>query len=170
MWVYDTATLRLLAVNEAAVAEYGYSREEFLAKTIAELRPAADVARLEAVIPHLGPSFASSGGWRHKRKDGSVFDVEVTSHALDFAGRAARLVLATDVTARKRAEAEREHSLSLVRAALESTADGLLVVDREGRISAWNGKFLEIWRIPPEMASLRDDGRLIAHAVRQLRR
>jgi len=170
MWVYDTATLRLLAVNEAAVAEYGYSREEFLAKTIAELRPAADVARLEAVIPHLGPSFASTGGWRHRRKDGSVFDVEVTSHALDFAGRAARLVLATDVTARKRAEAEREHSLSLVRAALESTADGLLVVDREGRISAWNGKFLEMWRIPPEMASLRDDGRLIAHAVRQLRR
>ena len=170
MWVYDAQSLRLLAVNEAAVAQYGYSREEFLDMTIRDLRPAAEVARLDELVPVLGPGFTSSGGWRHRRKDGTLIDVEVTSHALDFAGRSARLVLATDVTDRKRAEADRERSLSLVRAALESTADGLLVVDREGRITAWNGKFLEMWRIPPALAAARDDARIMAHTMGQLRR
>ena len=170
MWVYDAQSLRLLAVNEAAVAQYGYSREEFLDMTIRDLRPAAEVARLDELVPVLGPGFTSSGDWRHRRKDGTLIDVEVTSHALDFAGRSARLVLATDVTDRKRAEADRERSLSLVRAALESTADGLLVVDREGRITAWNGKFLEMWRIPPALAAARDDARIMAHTMGQLRR
>jgi PAS domain S-box-containing protein len=102
MWVYDPATLRFLAVNEASVKHYGYSRDEFRSMTIADIRPEEDVPELMRSIGHdeRGES------WRHRTKDGTVIDVEVHSHALVFDGRPARLVIASDVTQRTRAEAE----------------------------------------------------------------
>ncbi len=105
MWVYDTGSLRFLAVNESAVRAYGYAREEFLAMRITDIRPPEDVAALVArvaVVRNIG--HGGETAWRHRRKDGSILDVEVTSHALTFEGRPARLVLAHDVTARRRAE------------------------------------------------------------------
>ncbi len=105
MWVYDVETLRFLAVNEAAVANYGYTREEFLGMRIADIRPAEDVPALVARVAEVRA--AARGGetpWRHRRKDGSLIDVEITSHAFAFEGRDARLVLAHDVTDRRRAE------------------------------------------------------------------
>jgi PAS domain S-box-containing protein len=109
LWVYDEATLGILAVNDAALQQYGYGRDEFLALTIRDLRPAEDVAALEAHVAAVPARLGASRVWRHRRKDGSVFDVEVTSHALAWDGRAARLVLAADVTARTRLEAELTH-------------------------------------------------------------
>jgi PAS domain S-box-containing protein len=103
MWVRDVATLRFLAVNEAAQRLYGYSRDEFLAMTIREIRPPEEWAALEEELNRL-PTSVSDVPRRHRRKDGVLLDVEVTSHAVDFAGRLARLVIATDVTARRRAE------------------------------------------------------------------
>ncbi|MCI0724063.1 MAG: PAS domain S-box protein, partial [Acidobacteria bacterium] len=91
IWVFDLGTLAILAVNEAAVRHYGYSREEFLAMTIKDLRPAEDVPRL---LDHLSKSSSElhrESSWRHRKKDGSVIDVEVYSHHLVFAGRQASL-------------------------------------------------------------------------------
>lgn len=105
MWVYDRETLAFLAVNDAAVLKYGFSRDEFLAMTIAEIRPAGDVAALRDIVARAGVAQVS-GQWRHRVKDGTEITVEITSHAIDFGGRAARVVLANDVSAR--AEAERE--------------------------------------------------------------
>jgi PAS domain S-box-containing protein len=105
MCVYDPDSLAVLEVNDAAVAHYGYARDEFLALHITDLHPPdevpallARVARVRALRldpPHL---------WRHRTKDGSLIDVEVTSHALTGDGRRARLVLIQDVTERRRAE------------------------------------------------------------------
>jgi PAS domain S-box-containing protein len=106
MWVYDCETLAFLAVNDAAVDRYGYAREEFLAMTIKDIRPAEDVPALLESVMTLSPKFDPPDVWRHRKKDGTVLDVEVTSHAIDFAGRPARLVLANDVTERLRVEAE----------------------------------------------------------------
>ncbi len=106
MWVYDLATLRFLAVNEAAIHRYGYSAEEFLAMTIAEIRPPEDVKALKERVSGIGQStYLNAAGWRHVTKDGRTLDVEISSHAIEFAGRPARLVLAGDVTLRVRAEA-----------------------------------------------------------------
>src|SRR5438552_1399648 len=102
MWVYDPATLQFLSVNHAAVAHYGYSREEFLALSIADIRPEEDVDRLVTQVREGG----ADGSWRHRTKDGAVFDVEIISRELDFRGTSARLVIAVDVT--ERAKAERE--------------------------------------------------------------
>ena len=106
MWVYDLGSLRFLEVNEAAVAHYGYSREAFLAMTIADIRPAEDLERLRETVAARRDPLQFSGSWRHRRGDGSLIDVEVTSHLLDWEGRPAALVVAQDVTEARRLEKE----------------------------------------------------------------
>ncbi len=106
MWVYDLATLAFLAVNQAAINQYGFTRAEFFAMTIRDIRPAEDLNRLLAVMPTGGADFDHAGLWRHRTKKGTSIDVEITSHRVNFAGRAAKLVQANDVTVRLAAEAE----------------------------------------------------------------
>ena len=106
MWVFDRGTLRFLAVNDEAIRQYGYSREEFLAMTLKDIRPPGDVPTVleNAALAGEGPE--AGGTWRHRRKDGSEIDVQISAHALSFAGRRAELVLAHDVTAHKALEAQ----------------------------------------------------------------
>lgn len=119
MWVYDTQSLRFLAVNDAAVLNYGYSRDEFLSMTIADIRPKEDVpAMLERARSELA-TIDTTSSWRHLKKDGSLIDVEITSHSLEFQGKRARLVLANNITDRLRAEEE----LRQQRERLEKTAE-----------------------------------------------
>jgi PAS domain S-box-containing protein len=106
-WVFDRETLRFLAVNAAAIRKYGYSRDEFLAMTLKDIRPPEDVPALLETVKALGDGNESSGAWRHRLKDGTVIDTENTSYALTFLGRAARVVVAVDITQRKRDEAEK---------------------------------------------------------------
>ncbi|HWO39603.1 MAG TPA: response regulator, partial [Candidatus Acidoferrum sp.] len=106
-WVFDRETLRFLAVNAAAVRKYGYSRDEFLAMTLKDIRPPEDVPALLETVKALGDGNESSGAWRHRLKDGTIIQTENTSYALNFLGRAARVVVAGDVTQRKRDEAEK---------------------------------------------------------------
>ncbi len=105
MWVYDAETLQFLAVNDAAIRHYGYTRQEFLGMTIKDIRPVEDV---EAVLASLrrsgGPGSPMPGTWRHRKRDGSVIDVEITAGRITFEGRRAALVLAHDVTDRLRLE------------------------------------------------------------------
>src|SRR5438309_4044738 len=102
MWVYDCDTLRFLAVNAAAVQRYGYSEHEFLAMTVRDIRPASESVRFEETLHNdTGGTFT---GFRHRRKDGTLIDVDIESQPITFAGRPARLVLARDVTARRQLE------------------------------------------------------------------
>ena len=96
-WVYDLATLRFLDVNCAATECYGYSRDEFLAMTLANIRPDDDLPALVAnVASHCGES-RDSKTWRHKRKDNSILFVRILSRAILFRDRSARLVVACDI-------------------------------------------------------------------------
>lgn len=103
MWVYDIETLSFLAVNDAAVHRYGYAREEFLMMTIKDIRPSEDIPALLENVSRAFSGLDEAGPWRHQKKNGSVIDVEITSYPLNFAGRLAEIVLATDITERKRA-------------------------------------------------------------------
>ncbi|MBV8981770.1 MAG: EAL domain-containing protein, partial [Acidimicrobiia bacterium] len=96
MWVFDPRTLAFLAVNDAAVGSYGYSRAEFLAMTIADIRPQADVAALHAAVGADAPG--TSRVWRHKKKDGSLIHVAISTHEITWDGGPARLVAAQDMT------------------------------------------------------------------------
>ncbi len=118
MWVYDRENLAFLAVNDAAVDHYGYAREEFLGMTIKDIRPPEDVSALLDNVTHTTAALDAPDTWRHRKKDGTIIEVEVTSHTLTFAGRPARFVLAHDVTERQRAAialAERTRRLEAVR-------------------------------------------------------
>jgi PAS domain S-box-containing protein len=80
------------------------------------------------------------------------------------------LIEADNRRRRREAEAKEQQTHSLLAAAMNSTADGLLVVDREGKVKWWNARFLELWRIPPEMAQTRDDETLLAQVLTQLKK
>jgi len=125
MWVYDLATLAFLEVNDAAVAHYGYSRDEFLSMRLPDIRPPEDVERLTGDVQLERPALQHSGEWRHRLKNGQIIDVEITSHTLEFAGRQAVLVIAQDITERKRAQAAEREQRALAEA-LAQTANALI--------------------------------------------
>src|SRR3546814_115195 len=101
MWIYDVDTLELVDVNDAAVATYGYSREEMLRMTIADIRPEEDVPQLRDSVVN-SPVLERSGPWRHRRANGQVIEAGNTSHVVAFDRRLARLTMAEDGTQRQR--------------------------------------------------------------------
>src|SRR5690348_3139136 len=105
MWVFEIASGRFLAVNTQACKQYGYSEEEFLAMTIADIRPPEEKAHLSEVRSTGPAGHREFGLWRHLKKDGTIIQVEITSDDVVFRGKTARLVLANDVTERTRIEA-----------------------------------------------------------------
>lgn len=106
MWVYDLETHQFLAVNDAAIDYYGYSQQEFLSMTIMDIRPAEDIPLVLQKLKQSNPEFIHAGNWRHRKKDGTIIYVEINSHLLNFDGKVSRLVLANDITERKKAEQE----------------------------------------------------------------
>src|SRR6266853_1471370 len=97
MFVYDFETLRIMAVNEAAIMRYGYSEAQFLALTIRDIRPPEEQGRLEQELTRRPDEGAVRSGVRHRAKDGRVFEVDLVARPLEFAGRRARQVLAPKV-------------------------------------------------------------------------
>ncbi len=138
MWVYDRETLAFLAVNDAAVTCYGYSRDEFLSMTARDIRPPEDLPALEAHLANVPEGTSYSAGWRHLKKDGSLIDVEVSGHPLEFAGRPARLVLVTDVTERDRVAAELAERDSLLRAIVDAEPECVKVLAPGGLLLDMN--------------------------------
>ena len=130
MWVYDRETLAFLAVNDAAVAHYGYSRDEFLRMTLAGIRPPDDFTRLVEQLPARTNSRAVSQ-WHHRKKDGTLIEVETIANSIEFGGRSARLVLANDVTERNRTEQALRASEASYRALFESANDAILIFDAQ---------------------------------------
>jgi len=104
MWIYDLETLSFLDVNDAAIYHYGYSRDEFLSMTIKDIRPNEDVPALLDNVSRVTSGLDAAGVWRHRKKDGSIIFVEITSHTLNFKGRRAEVILANDITERRRTE------------------------------------------------------------------
>jgi two-component system cell cycle sensor histidine kinase/response regulator CckA len=104
MWVFDRETLAFLAVNQATVDHYGWSHEEFLAMTAVDIRPPEEVPALLDLMGRLADAPLRAGVFRHRKKDGSPIDVETLGNPLSFYGRPAVMVLANDITERRRLE------------------------------------------------------------------
>jgi two-component system cell cycle sensor histidine kinase/response regulator CckA len=118
MWVYDRETLGFLAVNDAALRHYGYSRQEWLSMTVLDIRPPEEVAAFrkafEVRTAGRSASIDPSGQtFKHRKRDGTVIEVEVASNSIVFDGRKARLILATDVTEKRSLEAQLAQSQKL---------------------------------------------------------
>lgn len=148
-WVFDADTLRVLAVNEAAVRHYGFSREEFLTLTIRDIRPAEEVPKMEAWLKRMPQDFRRSV-WRHRKKDGTLIDVEITAHELAVEGRRARLVLANDITEPRRAEEERRVGEERTRAIFNSSPVAMAYGTIEGRFADVNDQLCAFLDYPRE--------------------
>ena len=138
MWVYDLETLRFLAVNDAAVRHYGYLRSEFLDMTIRDIRPPEDVKLLEDYLALDTPNNGHAGEWRHRKKDGTVINVEITASRLTFGGRAAEFVLVHDITERKQAETALRISEDRYRDLVDNSHELICTHDLEGRVLSVN--------------------------------
>ena len=119
MWVFELASLRFLAVNDAAVAHYGHTREEFLQLTLADIRPPEELPKLHAALAAMAQGLGPRTQVRHRTKAGRVIDVEMTSQPIEFEGRVARVALAHDVTERYLAQAQLLESRGALRALLQ---------------------------------------------------
>lgn len=98
MWIYDLKTLKFLAVNNAALSKYAYTKEEFLNLTLFDIRPEDEIPLLMKNISESYEDLQKSRPWKHRLKDGSIIYVEISSHSILYEGRNARLVLSNDIT------------------------------------------------------------------------
>ncbi len=168
MWVFDRKTLRFLAVNHAAVRQYGYSEQEFLAATIADIRPTEEIPALLADIEkqEFGPQ--EPGIWRHRKKNGTIFEVEIVAHRIEYRGVGAMLVAANDVTQRKKAEESLSFTAALLKAQSETTIDGILAVDDSNRVVLVNKQFGRHFEIPEEVIQAGDDLAMLGYMTDQV--
>jgi PAS domain S-box-containing protein len=134
MWVFDLQTLAFLAVNQAAIAHYGYSKAEFLSMTLANIHPPKDIKALHETQSTLTQGQNYVGVWKHRKKNGSAIDVEVMAHTFSFAGEPACLVLVDDITERKQAEQKIREQAAL----LDVATDAIFVRDMGHHILFWN--------------------------------
>ena len=140
VWVYDLETLAIVDVNATAISRYGYSREEFLRYKITDIRPQEDVPSLTESVRADNESAEDSGPWRHRKKSGEIIDVQIRSYPLKFGGRSARLVVATDVTEKKRAEDALKQSEESLRMIISNIKDySVITLDPQGMVTGWNG-------------------------------
>jgi len=99
-WVLDRETLRFLEVNDAAVQQYGYSRDEFRNMSLLDVDQGEEKEKRIEHFRQWGGGGRYHGNWKHRKKDGKILEVESVSHELNYAGRRVRLVVAQDISAR----------------------------------------------------------------------
>ncbi|WP_051038386.1 PAS domain-containing protein [Gloeocapsa sp. PCC 7428] len=145
MWVYDIETLAFLAVNNAAIAHYGYERDEFLSMTIKDIRPSEDVASLLQQLKHLKSELSPHGIWRHRKKDGTIIKVEVSCHSLTFLGKRAAVVSAHDVTKRIQTEEALRQAEAKYRSIFENASEGIFQTTPTGQYLSANPALARIY-------------------------
>lgn len=139
-WIYDVKSLRILEVNKAATLHYGYSRTEFLSKTIMDIRPPEHNDRLVSPLPALKKDeFKQQNYWRHLKKDGKIILVDITGHPIEFAGRSARMEICRDVTEQIKTESNLIQSNERFRQAAKAASDAIWDWDISNNI-VWIGE------------------------------
>jgi diguanylate cyclase (GGDEF)-like protein/PAS domain S-box-containing protein len=133
MWVFDRETLRFLAVNDAAVSAYGYSRSQFLSMSILDIRVVDERPLVKKQVRHSEALQEVRKVWRHLRADGDSIDVDVCSRRLLYAGRNASLVAAIDVTEQRSASARVREIREFLETIIDQIPAGIAVKNAEDR-------------------------------------
>jgi PAS domain S-box-containing protein len=133
MWVYDPATYFFLDVNEAACRHYGYSKEEFLAMTIKDIRPKEDIKRIEKIVQaNKGLTNYFEEVFLHLKKNGELIHANIQSNAITFSGKTARLVVSTDVTEKIKAENALKLSEQRFKSLVQDGSDLIYILGKDG--------------------------------------
>jgi PAS domain S-box-containing protein len=144
MWIYDLESLRFLDVNEAAVAAYGYTRDEFLQMTIRDIRPPEDVAALIENVGQTPEGVEQAGVWRHRPKNGNTIFVDIRSGRIVHEGRDAKLVSARDVTERVMLEEQNKGLLESERTARRRAEEASYLLRIAGQVAQLGGWVLNL--------------------------
>ena len=159
----------IIDCNEAACLMNGYSRDELIGNSIDILNENIETraGRID-FFKRLRETGDLKYEINHRHKNGDLFPIETSTALMIIGGRELVLGIDRDITDRKKAQAELEQSLSTLSATLEATADGILVVDKQGKIVNFNRRFTEIWNIPDAVMASREDDRALAFVIDQL--
>lgn len=147
-WVFDTETLCFLDVNTAAIANYGYTREEFLSMTIKEIRPREDLPLLQDILQHKIVTGLFDRSWvRHTKKSGEIISVVTEGNSLIFKGKQARIVISVDITNKLQAERILSGSEQRFKSLVQEGSDLIAILTPEGKylyVSPTSEKVLSI--------------------------
>lgn len=158
IWFYDIKTFKFIAVNDAAIAKYGYTRNEFLAMTIMEIRPIADQEKVKASYNRMSDMLHTSGIWRHTKKDGKTIYVSINSHKTILNEKEAVMVMARDMTEKilyeqqlkaintelKTQKLQLAKNYAHMEDTLNSITDSFCTINRDWVITKANQNFYEI--------------------------
>jgi PAS domain S-box-containing protein len=165
--------LGIIKANSAFCEMMGYKEEEILGFTFKNFTHPGHISEDEIFLLRLvaGEIPIYHTEKQYVRSDKSIIWGSTTVSIIrNYKGEVQLFfVMIEDITSRKIAEAELEKSFSLQKATLESTADGILVVDNSGKIVQYNQKFAEMWRIPEVVLKLNDDEAALNYVINQLR-
>jgi PAS domain S-box-containing protein len=145
VFIFETDTMNILDVNEAAMEDYGYSYEEFIKMTVLEIRPPEDIEAATSRIRTVTSGRDKIGIWRHRSKDGEIFYVDITSHVLEYMGRKATMAICKNVTSQVEAEEALRDNQERLRATLESIGDAIAIIDREMTITWSNRQAVKVF-------------------------
>ncbi|MDR3610208.1 MAG: PAS domain S-box protein [Ignavibacteriaceae bacterium] len=147
MWVYSVDSLKFEIVNDAAVRHYGFTREEFLSMTLKDIGPDDEISKLENNLTQSESKIETFNSWHHRKKDGTIINVEITSHSLPSTyGNHFRLVMAKDVTEKFHLQKELEESEEKFRNIFENTKAIFIIIDpSDGKIVEANDAACEFY-------------------------
>ncbi|MBS1784383.1 MAG: PAS domain S-box protein [Acidobacteria bacterium] len=148
-FIFDRATLRILATNESAIRRYGWTREEFLGMTVTDLRPESEREKFLAYIKDFPKERRSTGDWYHRTKDGHAFAVETQARDILFKGQTCRLVLARDAFERQMAWQALRETQDIYSNLVENLSEGVAILSEEGRFIFVNAACGQIFGVEP---------------------
>ncbi|MBW3585373.1 MAG: EAL domain-containing protein [Cyanobacteria bacterium 0813] len=168
-WIYHRRQLRY--VNAQTEALTGYTRKELLALDLYDLihRDFLDIVKKWGKPRQPRASAGSKYEVKILTKTGETRWIEATVDVIKFERKASILITAFDISDRKLAKLELETSLSLLQATIESTADGILAVDGQGKVVSFNRKFAQMWQLPDFLLDLRDNNQILGFGINQLK-
>jgi PAS domain S-box-containing protein len=138
MYTYDDLTFEFLEVNQAALRQYGYTREEFLSINAKQIRPPEEIAAFTSANLDVPETYFDFGQWKHIRKSGEIFFVHIYAHTTDFEGKKARFVLAVDIDEKVKAEVTVSQKNAEIINILESITDGFYAVNKNWEVTYFN--------------------------------
>ena len=159
--IADGGDGRVVSLNSQALKLFGVTLDDVVGRPFRSLVPEHVTT---SNLVGTGRTLEVTG----VRADGTVFPLELSMGTFVAGGTAFVTGIMRDITERKRAEGELRETLSLLEATLDSTADGILVVDAEGKITSFNRQFAEMWRLPKALLDTRDDDAALTYALAQV--
>ncbi|MCX6168068.1 MAG: PAS domain S-box protein [Ignavibacteriales bacterium] len=166
--IFEPENEIILEANHRALATYGFSRSEFIGMSLKSISKDVEVGEKQ-LQQLLKQGTYDEFETEQFRKDGTVIHLLINSSIIDYKGKTAVLSINRDISERKRIYEDSIYNHSLLDTTIESTADGILVIGRDGKISKANQKFADLMNIPASLIDSGEDSQMLNFVLEQLK-